>query len=169
MTRPRAGKVFQLLVAVFAAFAISGCYIRVHSNMNLYPVQGPLTTETPVREAHITFDAHATLTPVYVSASKSGQISATLGNGEICKGQWRLLPTPADNPTAADWDAIYGQGFYVAHVLGARQYVQAELTGNQSTTLHFEMYWPPSQDRDQIVPGRGVASDNHGNIYKVTQ
>jgi hypothetical protein len=169
MTRPRASKVLRMLVAVCAAFAISGCYVRVHPSMSLYPVRGPLTTENPIRIAHVRFSAHAAITPVYFSISKSGDATATLGSGEICKGEWRLLFTSEDNPIASDWDLIYGQGFYLAQVLGAHEYVQAELTGNQGTKLHVEMYWPPSQDRDAVVPGKGVATDNHGNIYKVTQ
>lgn len=159
----------EMLVALFATSLISGCYVSLHPNMGLYPVRGPVTAETPVREGQIRFTAHVTLTPVYFSASKAGKIAATLGDGEICKGGWRLLPTPADNPVAADWDEVYGQGFYVAHVLGARQYVQAELTGGQGTTLHVELYWPETGDRDQAPPGRGVATDNHGNVYKVAQ
>lgn len=163
------GTIRRLAVALFAVCMTSGCYMSVHPNMGLYPVRGPVTAVTPVREGHIKFAAHATLTPVYVSASKSGKVAARLGDGEICKGQWKLLPTPADNPEASDWDAIYGHGFYVAHVLGARQYIQAELTGAQGTTLHVEMYWPETGDRDQAPPGRGVATDSHGNVYKVAQ
>lgn len=158
-----------MLVALFATSLISGCYMSLHPNMGLYPVRGPATAESPVREGHIKLTAHATLTPVYISASKSGKIAATLGDGEICKGQWKMVPTPADNPTASDWDTVYGQGFYVAHVLGARQYVQAELTGSQGTSLHVEMYWPETGDRDRAAPGRGVATDNHGNVYKIAQ
>jgi|SRR5690348_3329719 hypothetical protein len=169
MTRTRAIERLVIAAALFSVSMISGCYVRVHPNLSLYPVRGPLTTEKPVREAHVRFTAHATFTPVYIAASKSGDISATLGDGEICKGRWRLLSTPSDNPIASDWDTIYGQGFYVAEVLGSRQYLQAELTGNRGTTLHVEMYWPQVQDRDAVVPGKGVATDNHGNVYKITQ
>lgn len=169
MTRLRATEVFRMLVVLFAFSVISGCYVSMHPKMGLYAVRGPVTSETPVREGQISFSAHVTLTPVYVAASKSGKIAATLGDGEVCKGEWKLLRTPADNPTAPDWDAIYGQGFYLAQVVGARQYVQADLTGSQGTTLHFEMYWPETVDRDQIPQGKGVATDNHGNVYKVVQ
>lgn len=160
---------YRLLVAVFSVLVISGCYVSVHPNMGLYPVQGPLMAEPPVREGHVKFAAHVILTPVYFSASKSGEMTATLGDGEICKGRWKWIPTPAENPTASDWDAIYGQGFYVAQVLGTRQYLQAELAGDRGTMLHVEIYWPESGDPDRAIPGRGVATDNHGNVYKVAQ
>ena len=163
------GKMGRLAFTLFAVSLVSGCYMSVHPKMDLYAVRGPATTETPVREGNIRFAAHAVLTPVYFSVSKSGKITAMLGDGEICKGQWRMLSTPADNPMASDWDAIYGQGFYVAHVLGARQYMQAKLTGAQGTKLDVEMYWPETGDRDQATPGSGVATDSHGNVYKVAQ
>jgi hypothetical protein len=54
-------------------------------------------------------------------------------------------------------------------VLGARKNMQAELTGSQDTTLQVEMYWPQTGDPDQVIPGRGVARDNPGNLYKVAE
>jgi hypothetical protein len=101
-------------VALFAACVVSGCFMTLHPKLGLYPVRGPLTAETPVREGHIRFTAHVTLTPVHFLSSKSGEITATLGDGEICKGRWKWMPTPADNSMASDWDTVYGEGYYVA-------------------------------------------------------
>jgi hypothetical protein len=101
-------------VALFAACVVSGCFMTLHPKLGLYPVRGPLTAETPVREGHIRFTAHVTLTPVHFWSSKSGEITATLGDGEICKGRWEWMPAPADNSMASDWGTVYGQGNYVA-------------------------------------------------------
>jgi hypothetical protein len=68
---------------------------------------------------------------------------------------------------AAEWDLVYGQGFYVSHVLGARFYAKAEMAGNQGTTIRAELYEPDSTSEQSIVKIKGVAKDNHGNVYKI--
>lgn len=63
------------------------------------------------------------------------------------------LPQPN---LAFAWDEVYGQGFFVAHILG-KQIGQGIFTGKQGTVLQLES-----------LDGRnGVAVDNKGNIYKV--
>ena len=142
-----------------------GCFAKAR----FYPVRGPLASQAPppVLVGKITF------------AFNSGNISVTLSDGEICKGQWATVPRPEtsqSSSTAAStdemssvWDAIYGQGFYVAHVLGARLYARALLTGNRGTTLKFEMYKHDEDRTDNVALGiKGVAKDSSENIYKVT-
>jgi len=68
---------------------------------------------------------------------------------------------------SAEWDAIYGPGFYVAHVLGARLYARAVLTGNQGTVLNVELYKPDTPENSNVSSIRGVAKDNRENVYKV--
>ena len=36
---------------------------------------------------------------------------------------------------AADWDLVYGGGFYVAHVVGNKLYVRATLIGNMGVNV----------------------------------
>jgi hypothetical protein len=59
------------------------------------------------------------------------------------------------------WDLVYGQGFYLAHVLGEAQYGRAVVTGSKGTVLETEIFSPG--------PGvaKAVAKDDKGNIYKV--
>ena len=143
---------------------LSGC-----ATARLYPVQGPLSQQNPA--------------PVYVAkldgALYSGSFKVILGNGEVGQGRWGMVPrpnkssdsgysaSPSSGDMATEWDTVYGQGFYTAHVLGAKLHAKAEVTGNQGTVLHVEMYKPDKvEDRS---PGsiKGVAKDDKGNIYKV--
>ncbi|MFI5098652.1 MAG: hypothetical protein ACHQT6_11830 [Candidatus Acidiferrales bacterium] len=135
----------------------------------LYPVQGPLSLQTPV--------------PIYVAkftgAFYSGNLSVVLADGEVCKGRWATLPRPntssdataasaaSANNLAAEWDTVYGTGFYVAHVLGARLYARAMLTGSRGTLLNVEMYKSNNVENTTVDAIKGVAKDDKGNIYKV--
>src|SRR5256885_14231306 len=106
-------------------------------------------------------------------------LSIPPAKGEGCKRQWAAAPRPEPTQSARTtastdemssvWDAIYGQGFYVAHVLGARLYARTLLTGNRGTTLKFEMYKHDEDRTDNVAVGiKGVAKDSSENIYKVT-
>ena len=156
----------NLLILVLVCLAVlSGCT----ATARFYPVQGPLATQTPV--------------PVYVAkfsgAFNSGNLSVILANGEVCKGRWATVPRPATstdaatataapaNNLSAEWDTVYGTGFYVAHVLGARLYARAVLTGNRGTTLNVELYKPDLVENTAPAAIKGVAKDDKGNIYKV--
>ena len=137
--------------------------------VRFYPVQGPLAAQTPppVQVAKLT------------GAFRSGNISVTLNDGEVCKGRWTMVPRPhttqaantasaPPTPLLSVWDTVYGQGFYVSHVLGARLYARAVLTGDRGTTLNVEMYRPESgRERDGLDAIKGVARDNKDNIYKL--
>ena len=136
----------------------------------LYPVQGPLSLQTPL--------------PVFAGklngAINSGNVSFVMSDGEVCKGRWtRVVPVQAPSATAAAapasvappatggmssvWDAVYGSGFYVAHVLGDLYYAQGVITGDRGPIVNVEFYHaaPPSS---HIA---GVARDSKGNIYKM--
>jgi len=65
---------------------------------------------------------------------------------------------------SADWNLVYGQGYYVAHVLGNKLYARATLTGNLGTTLSVEF----SNENNTRGNTKGVAQDNRGNVFKVT-
>jgi hypothetical protein len=158
----------HLVVVLLCVSILWGC----SATARLYPVQGPLSSQTPP--------------PVYVAkmtgAFTSGDFSATLNGSEKCTGRWSQVSRPkasvdtaaaasslsAEN-MSAEWDTVYGQGFYVAHVLGARLYAKAVLTGNKGTILNVELYKPDVPDHNNIPTAtiRGVAKDNHDNVYKV--
>jgi len=144
---------------------LSGC---VHT-VRFYPVQGPLIAQTPSQ----------VLVGKVTGAFNSGNMSVVLKDGQICRGRWATIPRPQKSQTGATasvqatsamssvWDAVYGPGFYVSHVLGARLYAQAVLMGNQGTILSVEMYRPVGEHPDDIGV-KGVAKDGKDNIYKLT-
>ena len=65
---------------------------------------------------------------------------------------------------AADWDSVYGAGYFTAHVLGNKLYARATLTGTKGTVLHTEF------SNEDSTPGntKGVAADNKDNVFKVS-
>ncbi|MGB9406332.1 MAG: hypothetical protein WCA89_02285 [Terracidiphilus sp.] len=160
---------FALIFTLMSICLISGCYRYAH----LYPIQGPLASLTPP--------------PIYTAkitgAWNSGNLSVTLANGEVFSGPWKEISVKARTQSAAAgvpvqfnlasaWDAVYGQGFYTAHVLGTPLFVQAVLTGNQGTVLQVEMYRQEhgsDTDPNSAAPLdiKGVAKDSNGNIFKM--
>ena len=155
----------KLWLVLVSAAVMLGCSHAAR----LYPVQGPLSAQTPlpVLAAKVT----GSLTP--------GDFSVVLSDGEVCKGHFSVVsrnPTaktanPA-TPAAADlssaWDTIYGPGFYVAHVLGARYYARTVASGNRGTVLNVEIYRSENVEGGTFVAAtKGVAKDSGGNLYKI--
>lgn len=132
-------KVGRLCLAVLSASLMCGCVYHAR----FYPVKGPLAEETPVPVPR------ARLT----GPLNSGSISLTLPDGEVCKGRWQAASTPASSPLQSVWDSVYGKGFYVAHVLGARYYAQATLRGSRGTVLKVEMYRSETSDDPGLTSG----------------
>ncbi|HVN93762.1 MAG TPA: hypothetical protein VMT38_08700 [Terracidiphilus sp.] len=151
-----------LLLATLAACLLSGCYL----NGGLYPVQGPLAARTPPPVLHARMSG----------AFNSGHLTVTMLDGEVCKGEWDMvnrMQTQGSQKDAApgpnlssDWDIVYGQGFYNATILGSRLHVHSILTGNKGTTLYVELYRPDTPNGLNEI--KGVATDNNGNVYKLT-
>ncbi|MGD0859188.1 MAG: hypothetical protein ABR912_07700 [Terracidiphilus sp.] len=125
--------------------------------IELYPVQGPAATQTPP--------------PAFTGKLHSGStISLAQANGESFQGNYKNLKlsfanakmpgSPASYPPqpnlAFAWDAVYGQGYFVAHVLG-ETVSQGLLTGDRGTVLQVEFFGG----------GDAVAADSKGNIYKM--
>ncbi len=140
---------------------IAGC-----AEGRLYPVRGPLSTESPLPVLNAKMSA----------GTHSGNITATLAGGEKGTGRWQWAKPESPSAEKSDgatsesmasvWDAVYGQTFYVAHVLG-KLMARAEVNGDGGTHLQMEMYRPVGEGGDVPVNFRGVARDNKGNIYKV--
>jgi hypothetical protein len=152
-------KISSIAVLMTAAI-LSGCILSVPSGFS--PVQGPLSQQSPIPTYSAT-----------ISGLLSGTVSVVLDNGEVCTGQWELASksppttssgtgTPID--MAADWDAIYGPGYFAAHVLGNKLYARATLTGTKGTVLHVEF----SNESNTRGGTKGVAADNRGNVFKVS-
>jgi len=66
---------------------------------------------------------------------------------------------------SADWDRVYGAGFFTANVLGDRVFGRASLSCQQGTTVAIQFYLRVPGD---ITSTRGVAQDSKGNLYKLT-
>jgi hypothetical protein len=124
-----------------AALMLAGC-----AGGHLYPVQGPLAAKTPP--------------PVYQVKMENGdQINARIAGGEMCRGVW--LDLVKEDPTvrdmAADWDLIYGKGYFDANVLGhigiARSTLKCTKTGNMKV---------------EFDSTKGVAQDDAGNVFRLT-
>ena len=149
----------SILPLVVISTLLSGC-LSVPGAFS--PVQGPLSKRSPV--------------PTYaatLSGILSGSISVVLDNSEICKGHWAFVSqtTPATSAVAvtpidlaADWDSVYGTGYYTAHVLGNKLYARATLTGDKGTVLHTEL----SNEDNKRGNTKGVAQDDKGNVFKVS-
>jgi hypothetical protein len=151
----------SIIAVVVMATMLGGC-ISLSVPGGFSPVQGPLSKQSPI--------------PTYaatMSGVLSGSISVVLDNGEICKGPWAFVSktppgtsaivlTPID--MAADWDSVYGTGYFAAHVLGTKLYARATLTGTMGTVLRAEF----SNENNTRGNTKGVAEDNKGNVFKVS-
>jgi hypothetical protein len=151
----------KLGTLLLAIFILSGCSAKVR----LYPVQGPLSTQTPA----------PVLLGKLTGAFRSGEISVVLSDGEICKGRWvqvkqAEVPKGATAATITDpdgmspiWDSVYGAGFYTSHILGTYMFAWALASGNRGTIIHAEMY----KSLGEHAEVRGVAKDDKGIVYKL--
>jgi hypothetical protein len=144
----------RLSTGLLAAIVLTGCAIEGH----FYPVQGPLTAQTPSPIYQLTLQAGLT----------SGSMTTTLQDGEICTGKWSLVTQedPTASQMAAVWDTIYGPGFFVANILGSKGFARAVLTGTRGTTLNVEFHIPGASPA--LPEARGIAKDNKGDIFKMT-
>jgi hypothetical protein len=76
----------QLVLSGFIATVLAGCMVMVPGH--LYPVQGSLAAQTPVPIYKVTLGG----------VLESGTMSATLPDGEVCKGSW--APVRQNDPSA---------------------------------------------------------------------
>jgi hypothetical protein len=145
----------QLILLLSLATTLSGCVIAQPGH--LYPITGPWSGQNPPAIFRVTLSG----------VLNSGSISAMLKDGEDCRGQWARVPQ--DDPSAAamsaDWDSVYGAGFFQANVLGNAAFARATLTGTRGTTLNVQFYLGTPGAMATAV---GVAADNHGDIFKLT-
>jgi hypothetical protein len=130
----------------------------------LCPVQGPLASQSkpPVFSGQIR-------RPMFSGSLASLLKSWTVANGEVLTGKCAAVKpssvnkkspgTPESYPPqpnlAFAWDAIHGQAYFSAHILGQKIW-QGIFTGNQGTVLQVEL----------LDQQHGTAVDNKGNVYK---
>jgi hypothetical protein len=148
--------------SAFALVLLNLCIVSACGE-TLYPVFGPRAAQ-----------AAPPVIPAAFHGTASGKFTLIEANGESFQGKWSYVTasfvsakTPQDpaaylpQPNLAfAWDAVYGQGYFLAKGVGQRMR-QAVVTGNQGTRLQIE-----------CLPGAfptfyGIAVDSKGNIYKV--
>lgn len=125
---------------------------------HLYPVQGPLSKESTPPIYSATLNG---------SVLPSGSITVHLAAGINCPGDWHAIS--AGDPTArqmsVEWDDVYGNGYFVAHVLGKRTFARAALTCTNTEKLNLEFLVVKPGDASSTI---GVVSDGAGNIFKLS-
>jgi hypothetical protein len=130
----------------------------------LYPVQGPLAAQTPqpIFAGQIRRPMFSAGPPFLLLKSwivQNGEV--LLGKPQTKKASFVNMPKvgasyPPQPNLAFAWDAVYGQGYFVAKILG-KKIGQGVFTGSQGTILQVE----------SLNGNNGVAVDNKGNIYKM--
>jgi hypothetical protein len=65
---------------------------------------------------------------------------------------------------SVEWDIVYGNGYFVAHVLGKRTFARAVLTCTNTEKLNLEFLVVKPGDPSSTI---GVVSDGAGNIFKL--
>jgi hypothetical protein len=154
------------LGTLIAATAIAVTSATTMTAQKLYPVQGPLAVSAPqtVYTGHLKFRVVSGHVPFYLLKSW------TVAKGEVLTGNVTTvnkapmntapLGSPAGYPPQSDlavaWDAVFGQGYFVARVLG-NSVGQGIFKGPQGTVLQVE----------SLDGQKGVAIDNRGNVYKM--
>lgn len=125
---------------------------------HLFPVRGPLSANAPLPSFDLTLKFHG--------GGEAGTLESTLTGNTSCKGPYQLVGAtdPAASSLAAEWNQVYGDGYFVANVLGSHSLAGGQMKcafGNVS--VQFVVFHP-----GDMALSRGVAKDEAGNLYKVT-
>ena len=160
----------RVLFPVIAIVIGVGCDTRPHAFFKsyLYPVRGPLTAQKPIPVIVVDVEGAFVGNQVF---RNFGSISFSLPDSETFQGQWsrdpyingdaKSLALLRETDIAAVWDVVFGQGFYMANVMGAVGHARATITGSKGTTIQVEF------GGGLISPHIGVALDSKGNIFKL--
>jgi len=154
----------KLVLALLSACMISGSITAF--GQKLYPVQGPLASETPPP----VFSGQIRRPMFSVGGLPKLLKSWTVADGEVLAGKCSYIRTSSVNHKAPGtpesyppqpnlafaWNAIFGEGYFAAHILGGKVW-QGVFRGDRGGVLQVEM----------LDQQHGAAVDNKGNIYKV--
>ena len=140
----------RLFLAIIIAGASTGCAV---GGIHLYPV-GASSAGQPQKSI---LSGSIIYAPVFAT------ISFRLQDGEKFSGPCTFgSPAGVNDDLKATWDSVYGQGDYLAHVVGSGTHCTATLTGSKGTVFHIESYNETAE-----TPVKGIAQDSNGNIYKL--
>ena len=135
------------------ATVLGGCALQPVAG-SFSPVHGPLADLRP-----------AASYPAQMSGALSGEIRVGLPGDGTCAGPWSLRSSQQQAfDLAADWDQVYGEGYYTAHVLGVREFVRTTLDCTVGSAVRAEL----SNENNARGNTWGVAEDDHGNLFKVS-
>jgi hypothetical protein len=140
----------RFALAAILSLSIAGCGLGI---IQLYPVESaaPGQPPKPILRGTIT----------YVTAFAT--VSFKGPDGEKFSGPCTFGSAAGVNDDLkAVWDSVYGQGDYLAHVVGSPTHCTAKLNGTKGTIFRLEAYNETAQ-----TPLKGIAEDSNGNIYKV--
>jgi hypothetical protein len=145
LDRQDGGVMKNVTVLLASAGLLAGCATSRH----LYPVAGPLAA-----------DARA---PVYVFRAGRPSSSATVKTDQLYIGPGGFLKTmdPASyHSMKAEWDKVYGPGFYFANIRGDDFVMHYTLKGDRGGVMEVETTLETGY-------GIGVARDAQGNVFKL--
>jgi hypothetical protein len=142
------------LAAVLAA--LGGCAIMVPGH--LYPVLGPLSKEN--RPPIYSVSLNGGILP-------SGSLVVHMAQGITCSGAWNAVSQqdPSAQQMSAEWDEVYGSGYFVANVLGRRTFARSAPACTDSEKLSLEFLVVHPGNPSSTI---GVAKDGAGNVFKLT-
>jgi hypothetical protein len=142
------------LAAVLAT--LGGCAMMVPGH--LYAVQGPLAKESSPPIYSVSLNG---------GISPSGSLSVHMAQGITCSGAWNAVSQqdPSAQQMSAEWDEVYGSGYFVANVLGKRTFARSALTCTDSKNLSLEFLVVHPGNPSSTI---GVAKDGAGNVFKLT-
>jgi hypothetical protein len=120
---------------------------------HMYPVEGVLATQTPV--------------PVFLF--QPDYQTATVKAEQVYSGPRVILNpmNPAAGGLQAEWDHVYGPGFFVANILGVSSVWHYTLTGARGGHMEIEVITARDSQTGITLFRRGVARDSQGNVFKV--
>lgn len=141
----------------FMAFATAIAVGACSAQIEMYPVEGPLSKEVPLPVVHATADG---------VTGGSGSLSLTMPDGEACKGKWSSVAPQYASFGAGSLIGTYGQrigleGASVGIVPGINK-GHAFVTCDRGTTVEAEFLTGSG-----TANGYGVAKDSNGNIFKM--
>jgi hypothetical protein len=140
----------RLFLAIIFACASTGCTV---GTIHLYPVEA----------SSIGQPQKSILSGTIIYAPVSATVSFRLPDGEKFSGPCTFGSAAGVNDDLkVTWDSVYGQGDYLAHVVGSQTHCTATLTGSKGTVFHVESYNETAE-----TPVKGIAQDSSGNIYKL--
>jgi hypothetical protein len=157
------------LLLIASAMLLLGCTPPIaYTTSYLFPIQGPTSAQKPLPVIPVTVTNDS---PNAAGFIMGGNITFALPDEETFHGRWSreayinsdpgALAQQRETDIQPAWDVVYGEGYYIANVLGSLIHARAMLKGSRGTSIQIEF------NSAQPWPTRGVARDDKGNIYKL--